>query len=291
MSWAAVAVSAAGVILSYQSQQQQTAAQQSANATNAALTQAQIDEQAREYDIGRVDTATGQKISNEQSESRRSREDEINQQRQENFNQVRSENLDALNPYQTAGTSALSQYQDLLGLNGSEAQSAAYQTLNESPGQTFLRERQEKALLRNQAAIGGLGGGNVRTALQEQAMGFAQQDIENQYSRLSTLISSGLSASETQAGMATNPDYVITGADLGVSDTAATNVDQLTSEQQAEEEERKRKEAEEAAAAEEALKNNGSYTDRANGEGGSGSFGDSGESVGSSGSSTESGYT
>jgi hypothetical protein len=29
-----------------------------------------------------------------------------------------------------------------------------------------------------------LGGGNIRTALQEQAAGFAQQDIQNQFNRL-----------------------------------------------------------------------------------------------------------
>jgi hypothetical protein len=56
--------------------------------------------------------------------------------------------------------------------------------LQESPGQRFIRERQQRALLRNQSAIGGLGGGNVRTALQEQAAGFAQQDLQNQFNRL-----------------------------------------------------------------------------------------------------------
>lgn len=83
-----------------------------------------------------------------------------------------------------AAQEALRQRQALTGLSGAEAQQQALAGLQESPGQQFIRQRQEKALLRNQAAIGGLGGGNVRTALQGQAAGFAQQDIQNQLARL-----------------------------------------------------------------------------------------------------------
>ena len=57
-----------------------------------------------------------------------------------------------------------------------------------------MRERQEKALLRNAAAIGGLGGGNVRTALQEQAVGLAAQDYNNQFNRLGAISSGGQAA-------------------------------------------------------------------------------------------------
>lgn len=99
-----------------------------------------------------------------------------------------------LKPFQEAGVSALAQQQALLGLSGQDAQSQAFAGLNESSGQRFLREREEKALLRNQAAIGGLGGGNVRTALQQQAIGFAQQDIDNQFSRLGQLAGQGQAA-------------------------------------------------------------------------------------------------
>lgn len=99
-----------------------------------------------------------------------------------------------LKPFQEAGVSALAQQQALLGLSGQDAQQQAFAGLNESSGQRFLRERQEKSLLRNQAAIGGLGGGNVRTALQQQAMGFAQQDINNQFGRLGQIAGQGQAA-------------------------------------------------------------------------------------------------
>jgi len=99
-----------------------------------------------------------------------------------------------LKPFQQAGVSALDQQQALLGLSGQDAQQTAFSGLQESAGQQFLRRRQEKALLRNASAIGGLGGGNVRTALQEQATGFAQQDIQNQFGRLGQVAGQGQAA-------------------------------------------------------------------------------------------------
>ena len=110
-----------------------------------------------------------------------------------------------LQPFRQAGLSALDQQRILLGLGPSdprtagglspqEMQAQAFAQLSESPGRRFLRERQERTLLRNAAAIGGLGGGNVRTALQEQAAGFAQQDIQNQFARLGQLAGQGQAA-------------------------------------------------------------------------------------------------
>jgi len=102
-------------------------------------------------------------------------------------------------PFREAGLGALAQQQAMLGLSGQEAQQQAYAGLQESPAQQFLRGRAEKALLRNQAAIGGLGGGNIRTALQQQGVGFAQQDIQNQFNRLSALTGAGQTATTNVA--------------------------------------------------------------------------------------------
>ncbi len=85
-----------------------------------------------------------------------------------------------LRPFLKAGQRALIEQRSLLGLNGEGRQQNAFDRFKDSPGQAFLRERGERALLQNQAAIGGLGGGNVRSALQEQGIGFAQQQY-NQY--------------------------------------------------------------------------------------------------------------
>ncbi len=93
---------------------------------------------------------------------------------------------------------------EFLGLRGAEAEQAAISGFRESPGQAFLRERQERSLLRNQAAIGGLGGGNVRTALQEQAFGIASQQLGERKDRLAGLAQSGLGAVGQQAGIGSN---------------------------------------------------------------------------------------
>lgn len=90
--------------------------------------------------------------------------------------------------------SALEQQQALLGLSGVEAQQTAFTGLEDSPGQQFLRKRAQRNLVRNASAIGGLGGGNVRSALVEQGVGFAQQDLQNQFGRLGQLAGQGQSA-------------------------------------------------------------------------------------------------
>ena len=99
-----------------------------------------------------------------------------------------------LQPRIEGGNQAFSQQQALLGLSGQDAQQAAYGGIEESAGQRFLRERQQRALVRNSSAIGGLGGGNVKTALQEQAAGFAMQDVNNQFGRLGQLAGQGQNA-------------------------------------------------------------------------------------------------
>ena len=75
-----------------------------------------------------------------------------------------------------------------------EQQQAAFDQLSESPGQQFLRDRAQKNLLRGAASIGGLGGGRVRTALVEQGVGFAQQDLQNRFGRLGQLAGQGQAA-------------------------------------------------------------------------------------------------
>ncbi len=100
----------------------------------------------------------------------------------------------SLQPFQQAGEAALTQQQALLGLSGDEAQQQAFASFSESPGQQFLRERGQRNLLRNASAIGGLGGGNVRSALVQQGVGFAQQDFNNQFGRLGQLAGQGQAA-------------------------------------------------------------------------------------------------
>lgn len=99
------------------------------------------------------------------------------------------------------GLRAQEQQQALLGLSGTQAQEQAFQQFRESPGQAFLRQRGEQALLRQSAALGGLGGGQVRSALQQQGIGFAQQDLQNQLARLSGIAGQGQAATAGVANL------------------------------------------------------------------------------------------
>ena len=87
----------------------------------------------------------------------------------------------------------------LMGLSGAAAQKEALKNFAERADQKFVRERGEKALLRNAAAIGGLGGGNVRTELQQQGIGFASQRIGEALDRLAG-IRTGSQATATGVG-------------------------------------------------------------------------------------------
>jgi len=106
-----------------------------------------------------------------------------------------------LAPTIEAGDLARQQQQALLGLSGHREQQAALTTLQESPAQRFLRARAQKNLLQNQAAIGGLGGGNVRSALVEQGAGFAAQDIGNQFAAGQVAQQLGQAGAATASGL------------------------------------------------------------------------------------------
>ena len=122
-------------------------------------------------------------------------------------------------PVIEARNQALAQQQALLGLSGQEAQQQAFAGLQESPGQKFIRERQQRALLRGASAIGGLGGGNVRTALQQQAAGFAQQDIQNQFGRLGQVVAPGQQSAQNLGQFGAQAGSNI--ANLGVAGSEA----------------------------------------------------------------------
>jgi hypothetical protein len=99
-------------------------------------------------------------------------------------------------PFLEPGEAALQQQAALTGLGTPEQQQQAFAAFAESPGQQFLREQQERALLRSASAVGGLGGGNVRTALQEQAAARAQLDIANQFNRLASISGTAQTAAQ-----------------------------------------------------------------------------------------------
>ena len=106
-----------------------------------------------------------------------------------------------INPYAIAGQDAVRTQRALAGLDGQEAFDAAYQ---ESPQMKFLREQGERAALRNAAATGGLGGGNVLKELTRYNTGLASQDLQNQIANINQLSGRGFNAATQMANMNLN---------------------------------------------------------------------------------------
>jgi len=116
-----------------------------------------------------------------------------------------------------------SQYQaSLAGALGRDAQANAYSNFQRSPGQAFLQQEGERALLRNAAARGGLGGGNLSRDLIEYGQGLALQDLNATRQQLGQIANRGVNASSNvanaianlrgqQAGLESN----LTGAESG----------------------------------------------------------------------------
>lgn len=142
--------------------------------------------------------------------------------------------INYLNPYAGAGQSALNQEAALSGALGGAAQQQAINQFMESPGQKFLRERQEQALLRNASATGGLRGGATLTALQEQAAGIAAQQQQQQLENLRSLAGRGQQAATQQGGYAqqggisgANLIGQLAGQQAGIQSGAAQNLANL----------------------------------------------------------------
>jgi len=99
-----------------------------------------------------------------------------------------------LNQFAQPGAQAFNQQAALSGASGADAQQQAFSNFNASPGQQFLREQGEQSIINQSAALGGLGGGDVRRELARFGTGLAQQDFGNQFNRLGQVSGQGLQA-------------------------------------------------------------------------------------------------
>jgi hypothetical protein len=99
-----------------------------------------------------------------------------------------------LAPYVNAGTGALSGQQNLIGLNGNQAQQTAIDGIqNGSQFQSMLKQG-ENSILQNASATGGLRGGNTQAALSQYSPTLLNQYIQQQYGNLGGLSSNGQKA-------------------------------------------------------------------------------------------------
>lgn len=108
-----------------------------------------------------------------------------------------------LSPYVKAGTGALSGQQNILGLNGAQAQQQAISGIENSPYFQSTFKQGENAILQNASATGGLRGGNTQGALAQFRPQLLNQLVQQQYQNLGGITSIGQnSAAQTgNAGM------------------------------------------------------------------------------------------
>lgn len=175
-NFGAIAASIIGAGASiFSGKQASDAAGEAARIQGLAAAQA-LDENKRQFEI------SSQDIRRELAQARRDTESALTVSREQ------------LQPFRDIGLGALEQQQALLGLGPQGAQDEALDTFVDSPGQQFLRRQQERALKRNAASIGQLGGGNVKTALQEQAFNRANTQLTERFNQLGVLSGTGRAA-------------------------------------------------------------------------------------------------
>jgi len=197
MSWGAVAAAGASVVGGAMQGQQNAAAQGAANENNVAIENAR---QKTNVELANAAAQNQAAMANARLGQDWQQFSDTSRMQNEASQSIRDYAGTNLGSYNQAGQQATQQMSALLGLGTPQEQAAAQSAIQESPGQKFIRERAQKSLLANQAAIGGLGGGNVRSALVEQGTGFAAQDLQNQFSRLQALSGQGLSAGQAMVG-------------------------------------------------------------------------------------------
>lgn len=99
-----------------------------------------------------------------------------------------------LAPFVSSGTGALTAQQNLVGINGNNAQQTAIDGIKNSSQFNELNKQGQEAILQNAAATGGLRGGNVQAALGQFSPQLLQQLIQQQYGNLGGLSSMGANA-------------------------------------------------------------------------------------------------
>lgn len=107
-------------------------------------------------------------------------------------------------PWLQAGTGALADIQDLLGLSGIGAQDGAIGGLRASPLFAALFDSGEEAILQNASATGGLRGGNIQSSLADFGRDTLAQVIERQLANLGGLSGTGVGTAQNLGALGAN---------------------------------------------------------------------------------------
>lgn len=107
-------------------------------------------------------------------------------------------------PWLAAGTAALGEIGDLLGMNGTPAYDAAVRDIRSSPMFNSLYEEGQNAILQNAAATGGLRGGNIQSSLANFGRDTLSQVIQQQLANLGGLSGTGMGAAQSLGALGAN---------------------------------------------------------------------------------------
>ena len=119
-----------------------------------------------------------------------------------------------LEPWRTAGQTALPQVQNALGMNGQEGYDAAMSAFHTSPGYQFQLDQGLRAVDAGAAAQGFGRSGAVLKAEQAFGSGLADQSFKDYYNRLFDLSKLGETAASGQATASQNTGTGIAQTDL-----------------------------------------------------------------------------
>lgn len=183
MSAVAVAIGVGSLVSGYMASKSQAAAAGSAAGAQTAAAGASVDESRRQFDAMRQ----------------------------------------LLSPYAASGLSALTEQQNMLGLGGPEAQTAAIKALQEGPQMQALTQQGENAIMQNAAATGGLRGGNTQAALAQFRPQMLSQLIQQRYENLGglTQIGQASAAGTGAAGMQTGQNIAQQYGQMGAAQAGA----------------------------------------------------------------------
>ena len=122
--------------------------------------------------------------------------------------------------YASKGNSAIA---DLLGLNGTPAQSAGFDNYKNNSGYNFVQNEGLKSINANNASKGLLGSGSALKAITNYSSGLASTYLDKYLSNLFNLSDSGYKAGSllAQAGNTANSQGTSTGSSSGSSFNAS----------------------------------------------------------------------
>jgi len=107
-------------------------------------------------------------------------------------------------PYMQAGTGALTGQQNILGLNGNNAQQNSLNSIQSSPIFQGLMAQGEDSILQNASATGGLRGGNTQKALSQFSPNLLNTLLQQKLQGLQGLTNLGFNASGANANAVQN---------------------------------------------------------------------------------------